>query len=201
MLNITRRISVSRKSRAFINTLKARQKGRFTQKSWSMIRNSVKNEISKKLFANQGLRCVYCERYLIGLGHEIDHFAHKSDYPEFTFISLNLFYSCKLCNSAERKGQKNTINTHTKQYDQCSFSIVHPFYNDPSIEIIYTDADKIYYDRLRCSQLGNHTIDFFGWDDLLYSTIRSRTLVNERLNPLASQEERQLIQLAISYKK
>lgn len=200
MLNITTRISISRTSRAFIKRLKFKQNGKFTPKSWGMIRNSVKNEISQKLFANQGLKCVYCERYLIGLGHEIDHFAHKADYPEFTFIPLNLFYSCKLCNSAERKGQKNTISAPLAQYGQCTFSIVHPFFNDPSIEIIYTDPDKIYFDRSKCSQVGSDTIDFFEWDDLLYSTIRSRTLVNERLNPLTTEEEKQLIQLAISYK-
>ncbi len=81
------------------------------------------------------------------------------------------------------------------------FSIVHPYLDDPTIEIIYTDPDRIFFDRTNCTQLGKDTIDFFRWDDLLYSTIRSRTLIGERLNPLTTQEERALIQLAISYKK
>lgn len=201
MLNITTRISHYRRSKFFIRALKVRQKGNFTQASWTLIRNSVKNEISGKLFANQGLKCVYCERYLIGLGHEIDHFAHKADYPEFTFTTVNFFYSCKFCNSSDRKGQKNTIRTLTPYYHTCEFSIVHPYYHVPDNEIKFTDADRIYFDRVNSSVLGNNTIEFFRWYDLLYSTIRSRILINERLNPLTSLEEKQLIQLSISYRR
>lgn len=200
MLNITTRISISTASKVFIRKLKARQHGSFTSASWGMIRNSVKNEISGRLFANQGLKCVYCERYLLGLGHEIDHFAHKGVYPQFTFIPINLFYSCKLCNSPERKGQNNTIGNLLNNYNQCTFSIVHPFIHNPDVEIVFSDPDRIYFDVANCTQLGIDTITFFGWDDLLYSTIRSKILVNERLNPLATQDERQLIQDAISYK-
>jgi uncharacterized protein (TIGR02646 family) len=200
MLNINTKITLSTESECYIQTLKSRQGGNFTQASWGMIRNSVKNEISGKLFANQGLKCVFCERYLIGLGHEMDHFAHKGDYPEFTFSPENIFYSCKSCNSPERKGQKNTIDVKKPVYNRCTFLIVHPFFNDPTIEIIFTDHDRIYFDRVKCTQLGKNTIDFFRWDDLLYSTIRSRTLINERLNPLTSQEEIALIQLSIAYK-
>ncbi len=123
MLNITTRISLSRASKSFIRALRSRQHGSFTQASWKMIRKSVKNEISGKLFANQGLKCVYCERNLIGMGHEIDHFAHKADYSEFTFISVNLFYSCKLCNSSERKGQKKTIDVIDPHYNKCTFRL------------------------------------------------------------------------------
>lgn len=200
MLNITTSISLSSESEKLIQTHKSSQNNSFTQASWSRIVKSVKNEISEKLFGNQGLKCVYCERYLIGLGHEIDHFAHKGDYPEFTFSPENLFYSCKFCNSPERKGQKNTVATKNPQYNKCTFLIVHPFFDDPTIEIIFTDTDRIYFDRQKCTQHGKDTIDFFRWDDLLYSTIRARTLINERLNPLTSQEEKELIQLSISYK-
>lgn len=200
MLNINTRITISRASKGYINALKKRQHGSFTQASWSMIRNSVKNEISGRLFSNQGLKCVYCERYLIGLGHEIDHFAHKGDYPQFTFIPINLFYSCKLCNSPARKGQKNTIRIPANNYNICSFSIVHPYLHNPDIEIVFSDPDRIYFDKTSCTQLGRDTIDFFTWDDLLYTTIRSRILITERLNPLITQEERKLIQEAIAYK-
>jgi uncharacterized protein (TIGR02646 family) len=201
MLNITTRISISTASKGLIRALKAAQHGSFTQASWGRIDATVKNEISKRLFFNQGLRCVYCERYLIGLGHEIDHFAHKAHYPQFTFIPVNLFYSCKLCNSSSRKGQKNTIQNIHSTYNGCTFSIVHPYYHNPDNEIVFTDPDKIYFDRPNCSPLGRDTIDFFEWGDILYTTIRSRTLVTERLNPLTSREEIELIQEAIAYKK
>lgn len=201
MLNITTRISISTKSKGIIRQLKVGQDGVFTSASWNAIRNSVKNEISRKLFANQGLKCVYCERDLVGLGHEIDHFAHKGDYPQFAFIPINLFYSCRLCNSPDRKGQKNTIVIIMNNYNECSFSIVHPFIHNPNEEIVFSDPDRIYFDLMNCSQLGIDTINFFGWNDLLYTTIRSKILVNERSNPLSTQDERQLIQAAISYKK
>lgn len=200
MLNITTRISLSRASRRFIQDLKVRQGGNFTTASWSRIRNVVKNEISGKLFLNQGLKCVYCERYLIGLGHEMDHFAHKGDYPQFTFIPVNIFYSCKFCNSPSRKGQKNTISNLMIQYNQCAFSIVHPFFANPDVEIVFSDQDRVYFDRNGCTKSGRDTIDFFSWDDLIYTTIRSKILINERLNPLTSKDEMKLIQEAIAYK-
>jgi uncharacterized protein (TIGR02646 family) len=200
MLNITTHITLSRVSLRHIRLLKNTQKGNFTQTSWVKIHKSVKNEISKKLFANQGLKCAFCERYLIGLGHEIEHFAHKGIYPQFTFTAENLFYSCKLCNSSERKGQKNTINILSPLYHQSTFAIVHPYFQDPNVEILFTDNDRIFFNRANSTQLGINTIDFFRWDDLLYTTIRSRTLIYERLNPLTTLEEKQLIQLAIAYK-
>jgi uncharacterized protein (TIGR02646 family) len=200
MLNITTRISLSKSSKRAIRKLRAQQHGNFTTDSWGMINNGVKNNISKRLFFNQGLKCVYCERYLVGSGHEIDHFAHKGNYPEFTFISVNLFYSCRFCNSPGRKGQKNTIRTLRQQYNHCTFIIVHPFFDNPNIEIVFTDPDRIYFDRNHCSQPGRDTIDFFGWDDLIYSIIRSRILINERLHPLTSEEEIQLIQQSIAYR-
>lgn len=200
MLNIKSRISLTRKSKTLISALKRKQVN-FTPASWGKIDNEVKSEISGRLLLNQRLKCAYCERYLIALGHEIDHFAHKADYPEFTFTSTNLFYSCKFCNSPGRKGQKRTIANLSTQYQNCTFSIVHPFYHDPTAEIVFSDPDRIYFDLVNCTQLGRDTITFFGWDDLIYSVIRSRILINERLNPLASLEELKLIQESIAYRK
>jgi hypothetical protein len=200
MLNITTRISFSTAVKNSIKALKMRQHGSFTQASWSMIENPVKNEISGRLLANQGLKCVYCERYLIGMGHEMDHFAHKGQYPQFTFTSVNLFYSCKHCNSSARKGQKNTISNLLPYYHQCTFAIVHPYFHNPNVEIVFSDPERVYFDRPNCSQIGRDTIDFFGWDDLLYTIIRSRNLAYDRLNPLTTHQEIELIQEAIAYK-
>jgi uncharacterized protein (TIGR02646 family) len=172
----------------------------FNSKSWSLIHKSVKNEISTKIFDNHGFKCIYCERDLIGLGNEMDHFAHKGDYPKFTFIPENIFYSCKFCNSTSRKGQKNTVKNENSLYNRCDFLIVHPFFDNPDNEIKFLDDDRIFFDRPNCSKLGRDTIDFFRWDDLVYTTIRSRTLINERLNPLTSTDEKILIQEAITYK-
>ena len=199
MLNITNRISLSRKSRAHIKSYKNRIGGSLKSNSWDKIRNSVKNEFSSKLFKSHGFKCVYCERYLIGLNHQMDHFAHKAQYPQFTFTPLNIFYSCGFCNSTERKGQNNTVVTLNNKYDKCIFLIVHPYFNNYNAEVIYHDADRIYIDRNSCSVLGVNTIDFFRFDDDFYTLLRARTLLYERLNPLTSKQEKKLIQESISY--
>lgn len=201
MLNITSSISLSLASQDLVQALIRSQNGNLSQGSWTLIQSSVKNEISGKLLSNQRLKCVYCERYLVGLGHEIDHFAHKGTYSEFSFVPENLFYSCKLCNSSGRKGQKNTIQIHNPTYSQCTFLIIHPYYDNPNIEIIFSDSDRIDFDMTKCSEKGKATIKFFGMDDLIYTNIRSRALVYERLNPLTTVEEELLIQESISYKK
>jgi uncharacterized protein (TIGR02646 family) len=200
MLNINTRISLSSRSKKFISVLKRRQGGSFNTDSWNRVRKSVKNEISGKLFANQGFKCVYCERYLIAQEPQIDHFAHKGDYPQFTFTPVNLFYSCGFCNSPDRKGQQNTIDIVMPNYNDCTFSIIHPYYHIPNNELSYTDPDRIYFDRNNCSPLGIATIDFFRWDDFHYTYIRAKNLTSERIDPLTTVDEINLIQQAISYK-
>ncbi|MFC4739992.1 hypothetical protein ACFO3U_08295 [Flavobacterium ponti] len=169
--------------------------------SWKAIKKRVKNEISKKLLAKNGPYCVYCERVLIGTGNQIDHFAHKALHSQFTFNPVNLFYSCSFCNSSARKGQKNTINNPVQfRYDLCQFKIVHPYFDNPDTEILYQDADKVFFDLPSCSNLGRDTIAFFKWDDIHMTMFRARTLKIERLNPLSPIEEQQLILSIISYK-
>lgn len=200
MLSLNRSLYLSQKSKGIIKSLMLKQGGVLTKDSWSKVTKSVKNEISKKLFNIQGFRCAYCERYLTGLGPQIDHFAPVNHHPQFTFIPSNLFYSCYSCNSSKRKGQKNTVGVIKIYYKKCTFKIIHPLYHNFSAEISFSDKDNIFYDLASCTQLGIDTINFFGWDDLEYTNIRSITLIYERMNPLASQIELDLIQEAIAYK-
>lgn len=200
MLNITTRISLTKRSRKLIKKNKLSSNNILHVDSWKDISKSVKNEISKRLYYNQGYKCVYCERYLTGLLPQIDHFAHKSRYPQFSFTSINLFYACGNCNSSAIKGQKNTIYRLNVRYDNCIFEIVHPFLDDVDIHIIYQDYDKIFFDWFNCSVKGKNTIRFFDFYGLQMTDIRARTLIYERLNPYTTGEERTLIQSAISYK-
>ncbi len=200
MLNIQNRISFSKNSKKIIKKFTREINGALDAHSWSKIKKELKSEISRKLLANQNYKCVYCKRYLLGLGHEIDHFANKAHHPKFCFNPTNLFYSCHFCNSSSRKGSKNTVSIVSAFYRNCVFNIVHPYFNDVDNEIIYKDADKIYFDWASCTNLGRQTIVFFGYDDLEMTLIRSKTIVFERQNPLTTQEERKLIDLAISYK-
>ncbi|WP_130854979.1 retron system putative HNH endonuclease [Olivibacter jilunii] len=199
MLNIVTRVSLSKASKKTINSL-TKKKGSLTVNSWSTISKRVKNEISKKLSYNQRGKCAYCERYLFGLGHEIDHFAHKALYPRFTFVTVNLYYSCSSCNSTARKGQKATVLNLQQYYKDCTFLIVHPFFNNPDDEIKFIDEDKVVFDRTQSTELGRNTIDFFKWDDFESTTIRARTLMFDRLSPLVSDEERKLISEIVTYK-
>ncbi len=200
MLNINTRISLSKAAKRIIKAF-CKKNSPLTVDAWKSIRVSVKNEISKKLLLNQRLKCAYCERHLYALGNEIDHFAHKAVYPQFSFNTVNLFYACKFCNSASIKGQKPTVSTLSNHYQQCTFTILHPYFHDIDTEIIFSDLDKIYFDFLLCSQIAKDTIYFFKYDELLMTTVRSKTLVMQRLQPLTTTEENALIQECIAYKR
>jgi uncharacterized protein (TIGR02646 family) len=200
MLNITTRISFTKRSKRKINKFWKDKKGSLNTDSWSSIHRSVKNEVSYKLLFNQDFKCVYCERYLINLGHEIDHFAHKAVNSRFSFNPTNLFYACRACNSPARKGSYNIVMTYNNKYNDCEFCIIHPYFHNPDIEILFTDPDRVTFDWNNCSNRGKGTIVFFGFDDYTYTNIRSRQLVFERLNPLTPHDEFFLIQEAIAYR-
>lgn len=198
MLNITSRIKLSTKSKEKITKLISK-KG-LSSKSWDKISKKVKNEISIKLLFNQGPKCVYCERYFIALTNEIDHFAHKGKYPEYTFLTTNLFYACNYCNSY-LKNQRNTIyGLPQLDYKKNFFAIVHPYYDNPENEIIFKDNDRVYIDWDRCSDIGKETVKFWNWDKTMMTTIRATTVLEQRLNPLTNYKEKILIQEIIAYK-
>ena len=200
MLNLTKRISLSHDSKRKIKAFWKKKKGVLNADSWNSINNQVKNEISKKSLVNQRFKCVYCQRYLYGQSPELEHFANKGNYPRFSFNPTNIFYSCHFCNSTERKGELDTILIYSARYDQCMFSILHPLRDDIDKELIYQDADKIFFNWQLCSQTASDTIVSLMFDDLMMTTIRSRDLRNQRLNPLTSEQEKELIQLSIAYK-
>ena len=200
MLNVNSRISLSRGSKKAIKHFYKRNGGKNAQGAWDKIKKSVKNEISKKLLYCHGIRCIYCEKYLDGVGHQIDHFLHKASYPQFTFTTVNLFYSCSFCNSSARKGEKPTMLIENSRYNNCSFSIVHPLYDNPDKEIKYKDVDRIDIDWDSCSQIGKDTIIFFGFDDLIMTNIRVKNSILSKQLPVQTEEEKKFILELIAYK-
>ncbi|MCM4153543.1 TIGR02646 family protein [Arenibacter sp. N53] len=200
MLNLQNRISLSKDSKLKLKEFLKNKAGVLDSKSWTLIHSRVKNDISSKLLYNQNLRCAYCQRYLYSTVPQIDHFAHKAAYPQFTFITTNLFYACNYCNSSGIKGQKNTIAVLDNRYDRTKFNILHPYYDDIDSEIIYSDSDKIIFERANCSAKGLATINFFDFDGLPMTLFRSNTLLQERRNPLLLEDERELINRCIAYK-
>lgn len=200
MLNLISRISLSKGAKDYIRKYWQQRKGILDGNSWGAVNAKVKNEISKKSLFNQRYKCVYCQRYLYGQSPELDHFANKADYPRFSFNPINLFYSCHFCNSPDRKGELNTILLYNNRYDQCMFSILHPYLDDIDNELIYQDDDKIMFDWVACSQTARNTIVALMLDDVMMTTIRSRDLRNQRLAPLTMKDENELIQLSIAYR-
>lgn len=200
MLNLNTRISLSKKSKWRIRKYWKGHNGNLDALSWKAIHHEVKNEISRKSLINQGYKCVYCQRYLYGQSPELEHFANKASYPRFSFNPVNIFYSCHFCNSPERKGEVDTILHYNNRYDQCMFAILHPYRDNIDVELVYQDNDKIMFDWEACSQTARDTIVTLMFDDVIMTTIRSRDLVYQRLNPLTSDDENELIQLSIAYR-
>ena len=97
----------------------------------------------------------------------IDHIVPKAVHGEFTFEPFNLVSSCGSCNSKVKKGERETINLpSTSIYKNNSFLIVHPYFSNPDDHIKYKDADRIDFDKSRCSQEGKWTINLFKWETL-----------------------------------
>ncbi|TWX37140.1 hypothetical protein ES689_10690 [Frigoribacterium sp. ACAM 257] len=69
----------------------------------------------------------------------IDHFVPKSGdhgIPDWTFESANLLVACASCNMGS-KGQSNTLSRpHTTDYSRNTFTVFHPYFDDPSLHII-----------------------------------------------------------------
>ena len=49
----------------------------------------------------------------------------------------NLVLACYFCNNTPHKGTKETINRYNCNYEQCTFTIIHPYYDnqDDCIEL------------------------------------------------------------------
>ncbi len=61
---------------------------------WDDVSAADKGEIGVQLEQMQGRRCAYCEGPLDGLGHHIEHFRRKAQFPPLTFAWANLYWSC-----------------------------------------------------------------------------------------------------------
>lgn len=200
MINLTQRISLSKKSKKKINKY-VKMHGLLDSDSWKNINKSVRHEISCKLLSIQKLQCAYCEGSLITQGNQIDHFSPKSLTPKFTYTCSNLFYACLHCNSTERKGSKPTIIDPINDYYSMNFfRIVHPLFDDTDNEIIFTDDNRATFDWERCSLKGIYTIWFFNFTDPRMTMIRNSNALLRRYSSAISFSDRVLIDSIIAYK-
>lgn len=107
------------------------------QKTWdysSGRARAFKDAITEQMLVIQSVRCAYCGSRLHGTRHHRDHIAPKESHPEFTFLPENLVLACYTCNS-DYKRAADTIITKSKIYAYCTFSIIHPHFDEPSDHI------------------------------------------------------------------
>lgn len=124
----------------------------------------LRNKISEFTLIHQGNKCAYCEDFITG-GAQLDHIVPKQLHSEFCYEPKNLLTSCAVCNMYVKNAGDTIITPVKRRYEQNTFTIVHPYFNNPDIHIKYTNEDKVVVDRNNSSTLGKATIDFFHLND------------------------------------
>ncbi|MDC4917559.1 HNH endonuclease [Acinetobacter baumannii] len=89
-------------------------------------KESVWNDkrIKAPLLESSHGKCAYCETVLTdpGIYMEVEHFKHKSSFPDLVVDWDNLLPSCKRCNGTKNDKDKLIIN---------------PYINDPKMELVF----------------------------------------------------------------
>lgn len=129
MLNLNNCIRYSQKHQTHITKL-----GVPKYEDWDsgkQVNKEIKKEIRKQLLTFQKDKCVYCRLKLGETSRdEIEHIAPRHKYPQFEYTAKNLAMSCQHCNSSSKKGRKDTVNTYNTNYNNCTFTIIHPYLDD-----------------------------------------------------------------------
>lgn len=137
------------------------------QKSWDYSKGyprAFKDALTAQMLVIQSTRCAYCGSRLHGSKHHRDHIAPKESHPEFTFFPENLVLACYTCNS-DYKLAADTIATKDAEYAKCTFTIVHPHFDEPSKHIEFiSDVGGLLIQVVDGSTKGRATIDMFHLD-------------------------------------
>ena len=133
MLNLTTVLVLNKKQKEIIDSF-----GVLTETHWKCNVTRLRKAIRAQLMSLQNDVCVYCGCPPDGPS-DVEHIAHKAQYPQFLFTPKNLAYSCKTCNQTI-KGATDVVIKLNADYDQCQFSIVHPYLDDVDH---YLDTTKI----------------------------------------------------------
>lgn len=169
---------------------------------------AIQNHIRSALKDLQENECAFC-----GLpfdetsNEEIEHIAPKGVkadrrtplYPEFMFTPLNLVLSCRLCNSPKRKGRFDTIETYDLVYDNCTFKIVHPYFDDPDehYEFTISFAEVLIQNK---SDRGRSSIDLFDLAGTAKTEARAKKN-NQAVYKALPQDKKDLIEQIMGYTK
>ncbi|MHA8088286.1 HNH endonuclease [Aquirufa sp. Wall-65K1] len=145
-------------------------------------RDTVVNSIKPKLLKIQGRFCIYCgihEKYCGPL--EREHIAPKGkkSYPEFMFEPQNLALACHHCN-VDLKGEQDTISTKSNSYSNCEFNIVHPYFDQREMHILFaTKSCKVLLKAAPKSKKGKFHIKLFELDSVANTVKRSGLFMYE----------------------
>lgn len=152
----------------------------------------IKAKISNQLRDNQ-TSCAYCGLELGGTSRgEVEHIAPKAyyRYPEFTFSLWNLVMACGHCNGFSKKGTTPTIDVLHHRYSECTFRIVHPYFDDPDDH--YDWIDEVVIQVRNNSAQGRFSIDLFDLDSPTMTSFRAKQKRNELIDnqyPLTPADE------------
>jgi uncharacterized protein (TIGR02646 family) len=120
-----------------------------------------KDTLTAQLRIIQSRRCAYCGMRLFEESPARDHIAPKESHPEFTFISANLVLACFHCNT-ESKWTTDTVVAKAATYENCTFSIIHPYFDEPGDHIQFVGGDnELLVQVVNGSQKGLATVNLF----------------------------------------
>ncbi len=132
-------------------------------------RDELKTSIKTKLLQIQGEYCIFCGIHFSIVGTaQREHIAYKGKYGQFVFTPKNLALACAYCNGFEKKSTKDTVSKLDNDYDNCEFSIVHPYFDDykEHLQFEYENGEKRVIIRIKNdSEKGENTINIFGLDE------------------------------------
>lgn len=146
------------------------------------IGTEIKESATLQLDDIQDSKCCYCGLQLWETGRgEIDHIASKSgrkkSYPEFTFELKNIALACEHCNGSSKKGERDVVFKYNTVYDNCTFKIVHPYYDDPDSHYMYINNRTQIIIKHKTWK-GRYSIILFGLE--LLTNARSKQVTYEK---------------------
>lgn len=134
------------------------------------VMNAIKSSITTQLNEIQREKCCYCGLQMWETGRgEIEHIAPKAargkSYPQFSFEKQNLALACEYCNGSSKKGETDVVLTEHAVYNQCTFKLVHPYFDNPDdhYEWINEETKVVITHR---TPKGKYSIDLFELHDL-----------------------------------
>ena len=145
-INLTEKIKLSNTEKRFIKRLnkinpnvwdrsiaKIPKFKRGQEKKRGLLKDSIRNRL-KKL---QGEFCIYCGSLFDSATEtHVEHIIPKNPHYNFTFEPYNLVLACQRCNmDMKRTGSYLVKNKISHIYKNCSFNIVHPYFDDLDLHI------------------------------------------------------------------